>query len=155
MGLCLGGRGVCSLGLEEDGRGKSGERERQTKRKEWRRQLIETGSAPMADRTGPNTRPCVYLSVLIELFIREQLPAEAVCSLLAMCWFWPGCVGEDKDIFLGSALLTLCRLLRDKLACLLQDMAACMACEKAAEASTLLVTLLIACVVWVIHCRAP
>lgn len=107
----------------------------------------------MADPTDLDAGPCVCPSALIELFIREQTPAEAACSLLAMCCFWPGCVGEERDLVLSSALLTLGRLLRDKLACLLQDMAACVACQKAAEASTLLVTpeFLIPHVVWVIY----
>ena len=86
-------------------------------------------------------RPCVYLTTLIELFIREQSPAEAACSLLAMCCFWPGggLEAEDKDLFLGSALLTLRRLLRDKLAHLLDNMAVCLACEKGPESPRLLV----------------
>lgn len=49
---------------------------------------------------------------------------------------------EGKDIFLSSTLLVLRRLLQDKLAHLLEDMAACVACQKAAEGSVLLVTCL-------------
>lgn len=88
-------------------------------------------------------RPCVYLTTLIGLFIRDQSPARAVCSLLAMCWwFWPGgCGAEEKDVFLGSALLTVRRLFKDKLARLLDHVAACLACEKSPDQTTaLLVT---------------
>lgn len=75
-------------------------------------------------------RSCLYLTTLIELFARDQTPAQAVCSLLAMCWFWPsGCEAKEKDLFLGSALLSLVRLLKDKLACLARDIAACLTCR--------------------------
>ncbi|XP_071183884.1 rho guanine nucleotide exchange factor TIAM2-like [Salvelinus alpinus] len=76
-------------------------------------------------------RPCVYLTTLIQLFIRDQSPAQALCSMLAMCWFWSGgCETEEKNLFLGSALLTLRQLFKDKLDLLLDDMAGCVACEK-------------------------
>lgn len=75
-------------------------------------------------------RSCLYLTTLIELFVRDQSPAQALCSLLAMCWFWPsGCEAEEKDLFLGSVLLSLGRLLKDKLACIAQHMAACLSCQ--------------------------
>ena len=96
----------------------------------------------MAEQTEHDARPCIYLSALIEVFLREHSPAEALWSFLAMCWFWPECMEEGKDIFLSSTLLALRRLVQDKLACLLEDMAACVACQKAAEGSVLLVTCL-------------
>lgn len=74
---------------------------------------------------------CLHLTTLIELFVRDQSPAQALCSLLAMCWFWPsGCEAEEKDLFLGSVLVSLGRLLKDKLACLAQHMAACLSCQR-------------------------
>ncbi|KAK9533468.1 hypothetical protein VZT92_008584 [Zoarces viviparus] len=76
-------------------------------------------------------RPCLYLTTLIELFMRDQSPVQALCSLLAMCWFWPsGCEAEEKDLFLGSVLISLGRFLKDKMACLGRDMAACLSCER-------------------------
>lgn len=88
--------------------------------------------APMVDDEDP--RPCLYLTTLIELFMRDQSPAQALCSLLAMCWFWPsGCEAEEKDLFLGSVLLTLGRFLKDKLACLAKEMAACLSCQRDAK----------------------
>lgn len=85
--------------------------------------------APAVNAEDP--RPCLYLTTLIELFMRDQSPARALCSLLAMCWFWPsGCEAEEKDLFLGSVLLSFGRLLKDKLAGLAQDMAACLFCRR-------------------------
>lgn len=84
-----------------------------------------------AEEKEEEARPCVYLTTLIQLFIRDQSPAQALCSMLAMCWFWSGgCEAEEKDLFLGSALLTLRQLFKDKLDLLLDDMAGCVACEK-------------------------
>ncbi len=86
-------------------------------------------AAPMVNDEAP--RPCLYLTTLIELFMRDQSPAQALCSLLAMCWFWPsGCEAEEKNLFLGSVLLSLGRRLKDKLACLAQDLAACLSCHR-------------------------
>lgn len=77
---------------------------------------------------------CLYLTTFMELFMWDQSPAQALCSLLAMCWFWPsGCEAEEKDLFLGSALLSLGRLVKDKLACLAQDVAACLSCQRDAK----------------------
>lgn len=85
--------------------------------------------APTVNDEDP--QPCLYLTTLIELFMRDQSPAQALCSLLAMCWFWPsGCEPEEKNLFLGSVLLSLGRFLKDKLACLAQDMAACLSCQR-------------------------
>lgn len=87
-------------------------------------------------------RSCLYLTTLIELFVRDQSPAQALCSLLAMCWFWQSdCEAEEKDLFLGSALLSLGRLLKDKLACLAQDMAACLSCQRNTKGDEQLVTM--------------
>lgn len=77
---------------------------------------------------------CLYLATFMELFMWDQSPAQALCSLLAMCWFWPsGCEAEEKDLFLGSALLGLGRLVKDKLACLALDVAACWSCHRDAK----------------------
>ncbi|KAF0044548.1 hypothetical protein F2P81_003706 [Scophthalmus maximus] len=85
--------------------------------------------APLVNDEAP--RPCLYLTTFMELFMRDQSPVQALCSLLAMCWFWPsGCEAEEKDLFLGSALLGLGRLLKDKLARLAQDMAARLSCQR-------------------------
>lgn len=85
--------------------------------------------SPMVSAESPQS--CHHLTTLTELFVRDQSPAQALCSLLAMCWFWPsGCEAEEKDLFLGSVLLSLGRLLKDKLACLAQHVAACLSCER-------------------------
>lgn len=76
-------------------------------------------------------KPCLYLTTLIELFMRDQSPSQSLCSLLAMCWFWlSDCEAEEKDLFLGSVLLSLGRLLKNKLVCLATDMAACLSCQR-------------------------
>lgn len=86
-------------------------------------------TAPTVNDEDP--RPCLYLTTLIELFLPDQSPAQALCSLLAMCWFWrSGSEAKEKDLFLGSVLLSLGRFLKDKLACLVQDMAACLSCHR-------------------------
>lgn len=85
--------------------------------------------APAVNDEDP--RPCLYLTTLIELFKRDQSPAQALCSLLAMCWFRPsGHEAEEKDLFLGSVLLSLGRFIKDKLARLARDMAACLSCQR-------------------------
>ncbi|KAF3701392.1 T-lymphoma invasion and metastasis-inducing protein 2 [Channa argus] len=93
-------------------------------------------SMPIVAPTGNDEAPrsCLYLTTLIELFLRDRSPAQALCSLLAICWFWPSdCGAEEKDLFLGSALLSLGRLLKGKLACLAQDVAACLSCQRNAK----------------------
>ncbi|KAG7226247.1 hypothetical protein INR49_002997 [Caranx melampygus] len=86
---------------------------------------------PMTDES---RQSCLYLTTFVELFMWDQSPAQALCSLLAMCWFWPSnCEAEEKDLFLGSALLSLGRLVKDKLACLAQDVAACLSCQRDAK----------------------
>jgi len=88
-------------------------------------------------RDDEDAKPCLYLTTLIELFMHEQSPAHALWSLLAMCWFWSsGCEAEEKELFLGSALLSLGRLLKDKLACLAEDMSACIPCQKDTKGDT-------------------
>lgn len=99
-----------------------------------------TGSAPMAEQTKRDARPCIYLTALIELCLCEHSPVEFLCSFLTMCWFWPDCVKEGKDIFLNSTLLTLHRLLQNKLARLLEEIAACVACQKVAEGPVFMVS---------------
>lgn len=97
-------------------------------------------AAPMPSDEDP--RPCLYLTTLIELFMRDQSPARALCSLLAMCWFWPSdCEAEDKDLFLGSVLLALGRLLKDELSRLARDMAACLSCRRHAKGDKQAVTM--------------
>lgn len=85
--------------------------------------------APTVNDEDP--RRCLDLTTLIQLFMWDRSPAQVLCSLLAMCWFWRSrCEADEKDLFLGSVLLSLGRLLRDKLACLAQDMAACLSCQR-------------------------
>lgn len=55
------------------------------------------------------------LATPADLFWRGGSPSGALRSLLAMCWLWPS-GSERRDVFLGSALLSLGRLLKDKLA---------------------------------------
>lgn len=105
-----------------------------------RRAPVAVAVAVVVPLTEEDPRPCVYLPTLIELFFRDQSPVQALCSLLAMCWFWPaGCVAEDKDL-LGSALLSLRQLLKEKLAHLMEDMATCLACQKGHDGDKRLVT---------------
>ncbi|KAK5857185.1 hypothetical protein PBY51_010443 [Eleginops maclovinus] len=83
-------------------------------------------------------QPGLYLTTLMELFMQDQSPAQALCSLLAMYWFWPsGCEADEKDLFLGSVLLSLRRFLKDKLACLAQDMTSCMSCKSNKQTVTM------------------
>lgn len=92
--------------------------------------------APKVNDEDP--RPGLYLTTLMELFMRDQSPAQALCSLLAMYWFWPSdCEAEEKDLFLGSVLLSLRRFLKDKLACLGQDMTSCVSCKSDKQTVTM------------------
>lgn len=96
--------------------------------------------APTVNDEDP--RPCLYLTTLLELFMRDQSPAQALCSLVAMCWFWPSsCEAEEKDLFLGSVLLGLGRFLKDKLACLARDVAACLSCRRGVKGDKQTVTM--------------
>lgn len=66
--------------------------------------------------------------------MQDRSPAHALCSLLAMCCFWScSSEAEEMDLFLGPALLSLGRLLKDKLACLAEDMTACLSCQRGAK----------------------
>lgn len=77
--------------------------------------------------------PCLYLTTLVELFMPDQSPSQALCSLLAMLWFWSDRGAEDKDLFLGSVLLGLARCLKNKVACLLLDLVSCFSCQRGAK----------------------
>lgn len=91
-----------------------------------------------------DSQSCHYLSTLIELFLQVKSPAQALCSLLATCWFWlPGCRAEEKDLFLGSALVGMGRLLKEKLACLAQEIAACLSCQRNAKADDRMVNMVL------------
>ncbi|KAM7376528.1 hypothetical protein PAMP_006255 [Pampus punctatissimus] len=94
--------------------------------------VAEPAVTPTASDDDPH--PCLCLTTLVELFMQDRSPAQALCSLLSMCWFWPsGSEAEEKDLFMGSALLSLGRLLKDKLADLAQDMADCLSCQRDAK----------------------
>lgn len=87
-------------------------------------------------------QPGLFLTTLVGLFMRDQSPVQALCSLLAMCWFWPsGCQAEEKDLLRGSVLLSLGRLVKDKLGCLARDMAACLSCKRDAKGDKRTVTI--------------
>uniref|UniRef100_A0AAX7TE66 DH domain-containing protein n=1 Tax=Astatotilapia calliptera TaxID=8154 RepID=A0AAX7TE66_ASTCA len=78
-------------------------------------------------------RPCLCLTILFELLQRGRSLVQALGAVAAMCccWFWPfGCKAEEKSPFLGSALLRLGRLLKDKLSCVVQDLTACLSCQR-------------------------
>lgn len=98
-------------------------------------------TAPTASEDNPG--PSLYLTTLVELLMRDHSPAQALCSLLAMCWMCPpSCEGEQKNLFLGSVLLGLGRLLKDKLACLAQNMADCLSCRRDGKGAKQPVTLI-------------
>lgn len=66
--------------------------------------------------------------------MRDHSPSQALCSLLAMRWFWPSdCEAEEKDLLLGSVLLSLGRLLKNKLTWLAVHVAACLSCHRDAK----------------------
>lgn len=91
-----------------------------------------SSAAPTVTRTrnSEDARLCRYTTTLMAL-LHEQSPAHALWSLLAMCWFWSsGCEAEEKELFLGSGLLSLGQILKDKLACLAEDMTACLPCHR-------------------------
>ena len=96
--------------------------------------------APTVNDEAP--RSGLYITTFFELFMWDQSPIRSLCSLLAMCWFWPsGSEAEEKDLFMGSALLSLGRLLKDKLTCLAQDMAACFSRQRDTKGDKQLVTM--------------
>lgn len=90
----------------------------------------------MAER---EARPCIQLSTLIAHILCEHSPTEVLRLFLTMCWFWPECVKEGKDIFLNSSILTLHRLAQNKMARLLKAIAACVTCRNASEESVFMV----------------
>lgn len=68
-----------------------------------------------------------HLGAPTELFRQDGSPSGALRSLLAMCWFWPpGSEADRRDVFLCSALLSLGRLVKDKLACAAAHVDACL-----------------------------
>lgn len=71
-----------------------------------------------ATAPGRDPRPSLrLLGAPTQLFSQDHSPSGALRSLLAMCWFWPpGSEAGWRDVFLGSALLSLGRLLKKKLA---------------------------------------
>lgn len=82
---------------------------------------------PVAALAADDGAPRSHLGAPTELFWRDGSPSGALRSLLAMCWFWPpGSEAERRDVFLGSALLSLGRLLKDKLACAAAHADACL-----------------------------
>lgn len=78
-------------------------------------------------------RPCLCLAILFELLQRGRslVQASGAVAATCCCWFWPfGCKAEEISPFLGSALLRLGRLLKDKLSCVVQDLTACLSCRR-------------------------
>ncbi|MEQ2157265.1 hypothetical protein GOODEAATRI_000168, partial [Goodea atripinnis] len=70
---------------------------------------------------------------------KDQSPAHALCSLLAMCWFWSSSSeAEEEDLNLGSALLSLGRLVKDKLACLADNVSACLSCQRGSKQAVII-----------------
>lgn len=103
---------------------------------------VQIAAPAMKDMKDEDPRPCLYLTTLIQLFTWDQSPAQALCSLLAMCWFWPsGCKAEEKNLFLVSVLLSLGRLLKGTLVCLAQEVAACLFCQKEVKGDKQMVTM--------------
>lgn len=73
--------------------------------------------------------PCLYLPTLVELLMRDQPPSRALCSFLAMFWFWSDWEAEEKELLLGAVLLGLLRFLKDRMACLVLDLLSCLSCH--------------------------
>lgn len=85
-------------------------------------------------RNDEDPQPSLHLTTFIEIFVQDQSHAQALCSLLAMCCFWPsGSEAEEEDLNLGSALLRLGRLVKDKLACVVEDVSACLCCQRGSK----------------------
>ncbi|CAL8299508.1 unnamed protein product, partial [Boreogadus saida] len=92
---------------------------------------------PSGDQEPPGPRVC--LSAVTELFTRGRSPVRAPRSLVAVRWSGRppegggggGGGGEaagEGGLFLARAPLAQRRLLKDKLAGMVQDMAACLTC---------------------------
>ncbi|TWW72296.1 hypothetical protein D4764_16G0007930 [Takifugu flavidus] len=77
--------------------------------------------------------PCLYLPTLVELLMRDHPPSRALCSFLAMFWFWSDWEAEEKELLLGTVLLGLLRFLKDKMACLVLDLLSCFSCHRGAK----------------------
>lgn len=93
--------------------------------------VVVTIAAPAVSDEDPPL--CLFLTTVAELFTRGQSPSQAVCSALAMFWFWCDCKAEEKDLFLGSVLLGLARFLKRKMARLLVDLLSCVSCHRGAK----------------------
>lgn len=85
-------------------------------------------AAPVVSDEDPP--PCLFLTSVAELFTRDQSPSQAVCSVLAMLWFWSDCEAEEEDLSLGSVLLGLARFLKSKMASLLVELLSCFSCHR-------------------------
>ena len=90
---------------------------------------------PSGDQECPG--PCVCLGAVTELFTRGRSPVRALRSPVAARWSGRppegGGGGDAREggLFLGRAPLEAQRrLLKDKLAGVVQDMAACLSCGK-------------------------
>lgn len=90
-------------------------------------EVAVTVAAPVASDEDPPPR--LFLTTVVGLFARDQSPSQAICSVLAMLWFWSHCKAEEKDLLLGSVLLGLLRFLRSKTARLLVDLPSCCSCH--------------------------
>lgn len=90
-----------------------------------------TMAAPAVSDEDPP--PCLYLPTLVELLMRDQPPSRALCSFLAMFWFWSDCEAEEKELLLGAVLLGLLRFLKAKMACLVLDLLSCFSCHSGAK----------------------
>lgn len=96
--------------------------------------------------TGEDTQSCHYLGSLTQLFNQDQTPAQAMCSFLSMCCLrMPGFRAEEKDLFMGSALVSLARLLKEKLTCLFEELASCLSCQKNAREDERMVNMTLKC----------
>ncbi|MEQ2235807.1 hypothetical protein ILYODFUR_005982, partial [Ilyodon furcidens] len=99
---------------------------------------LEPAAAVAVPTAGPSRndedpQPSLYLTTSIEIFMQDQSPAHALC-LLAMCWFWSSSSeAEEEDLNLGSALLSLGRLVKDKLACLVDNVSTCLSCQRGSK----------------------
>lgn len=94
---------------------------------------------PGLTRNNEDPQTFLYLAVLIEIFMQDQSPANTLCSLFAMCWIWPsGYNAEEDNLNLGSALLSLGRLVKKKVACLVEDVSACLPCQRGSKQAVIM-----------------
>lgn len=87
-----------------------------------------TIAAPAVSDEEP--RPRLPLATLAGLFRRDQSPSQALCSGLAVLWFWAHCKAEQKDLLLGSLLLAWLRWLRRKMADVLVELLSCLSSHR-------------------------